>query len=304
MKTRKFILLFTMFVFVSVSSFAENAAYVIPSKVENVKQPFLLLNGTWQFKYSPTSKWTTIEAPGEAVMQGYAIEHDKPFWYRKVFTLPVDYKGKRVILRFDGVYSQARLLVNGKFVREHHGGFTRWETDVTEFVKPGGKNEIMLEVTDRLDEISYASGYAHHPIGGILRDVTIFALPQTHIFDFRIETRLDTLYKDAVLQLSYLAEAANGAEIEYTLTDPDGKNVAIRENKFSLSNETGDIINKIPVSNPKKWDAEHPFLYTLTIVIHKDGKVLYNFSRKIGFRDIKIVRDRMLVNGIDRKSVV
>ena len=301
MKTRNFILLFTMFVFVSVSSYAGNASYIIPSKVENVKQPFLLLNGTWQFKYSPTSKWSTIEAPGEAVMQGYAIEHDKPFWYKKVFTLPAEYKGKRIILRFDGVYSYARLTVNGKFVRDHHGGFTRWETDVTDFVKPGGKNEIMLEVTDRLDEISYASGYAHHPIGGILRDVTIFTLPQTHIYDFRIETRLDTLYRDAVLQLSFLAEAANGAEIEYALTDPDGKNIALRENKFSLNDNKGDIINKIPVSNPKKWDAEHPYLYTLTVILRKDGKELCNFSRKVGFRDIRIVANRMLVNGMPVK---
>ena len=68
-------------------------------------------------------------------MQGYAIEHDKPFTYRKSFTVPVDYAGKHTILRFDGVYSHARLFVNGTFVREHHGGFTRWETDVTPFVR-------------------------------------------------------------------------------------------------------------------------------------------------------------------------
>lgn len=65
-------------------------------------------------------------------------------------------------------------------------------------IKIGKKNEIELEVTDRLDDISYASGYAHHPIGGILRDVTIFALPETHIFDFYAETVLDASYKNAV----------------------------------------------------------------------------------------------------------
>ena len=45
---------------------------------------------------------------------------------------------------------------------EHHGGFTRWETDITGFVKAGRTNEIRLEITDRLDEISFASGYASH----------------------------------------------------------------------------------------------------------------------------------------------
>lgn len=78
-------------------------------------------------------------------MQGYAIEHDTPYLYRKSFTLPADYKGKRVILRFDGVYSHAVLSVNGKQVREHHGGFTRWETDVTEFVRPGKRMRYSLK---------------------------------------------------------------------------------------------------------------------------------------------------------------
>lgn len=54
-------------------------AYTIPVEQEGVRQPVILLNGTWQFKYSPQSKWTTIKVPGEAAMQGYAIEHDKPF---------------------------------------------------------------------------------------------------------------------------------------------------------------------------------------------------------------------------------
>lgn len=88
---------------------------------------------------------------------------------------------KRIILRFDGVYSYARLSVNGHYVREHHGGFTRWETDMTRRVRPGRRNELWLEVTDRLDESSYASGYVRHPVGGILRGVTLFALPQSYV---------------------------------------------------------------------------------------------------------------------------
>ena len=78
-------------------------------------------------------------------MQGYAIEHDKPVLYKKQFVLPADYKGQRTILRFDGVYSYARLWVNGTYVREHFGGFSRWEADITSLVKPGKKNEIKLE---------------------------------------------------------------------------------------------------------------------------------------------------------------
>ena len=285
--------------FAQVERLPDEASYPVLQELAGVETPAVLLSGTWQFRYSPDSKWDKIQVPGESAMQGYAIEHDKPFTYRKSFTVPADYAGKHTILRFDGVYSYARLFVNGTFVREHHGGFTRWETDVTPFVRPGKKNEIRLEVTDRLDDISYASGYAHHPIGGILRDVTLFALPETCLYDFYAETHLDAAYEDAVLKIGYSSPVAGGAEVAYTLTEPSGRRYPLAQSRFSL--EEGGNMNELPVKNPLKWDAEHPNLYTLTITLSKDGKEIGRFDRRIGFRDVKIETDRMLVNGMPVK---
>ena len=285
--------------FAQIGRLPDEASYPVLQELAGVETPAVLLSGTWQFRYSPDSKWDKIQVPGEPAMQGYAIEHDKPFTYRKSFTVPADYAGKHTILRFDGVYSHARLFVNGTFVREHHGGFTRWDTDVTPFVRPGKKNEIRLEVTDRLDDISYASGYAHHPIGGILRDVTLFALPETCLYDFYAETHLDAAYEDAVLKIGYSSPVAGGAEVAYTLTDPSGRRYPLAQSRFPL--EEGGNMNELPVKNPLKWDAEHPNLYTLTITLSKDGKEIGRFDRRIGFRDVKIEKDRMLVNGMPVK---
>lgn len=285
--------------FAQVERLPDEASYPVLQELAGVETPAVLLSGTWQFRYSPDSKWDKIQVPGEPAMQGYAIEHDKPFTYRKSFTVPADYAGKHTILRFDSVYSYARLFVNDTFVREHHGGFTRWETDVTPFVRPGKKNEIRLEVTDRLDDISYASGYAHHPIGGILRDVTLFALPETCLYDFYAETHLDAAYEDAVLKIGYSSPVAGGAEVAYTLTDPSGRRYPLAQSRFPL--EEGGNMNELPVKNPLKWDAEHPNLYTLTITLSKDGKEIGRFDRRIGFRDVKIEKDRMLVNGMPVK---
>lgn len=285
--------------FAQIERLPDEASYPVLQELAGVETPAVLLSGTWQFRYSPDSKWDKIQVPGEPAMQGYAIEHDKPFTYRKSFTVPADYAGKHTILRFDGVYSYARLFVNGTFVREHHGGFTRWETDVTPFVRPGKKNEIRLEVTDRLDDISYASGYAHHPIGGILRDVTLFALPETCLYDFYAETHLDAAYEDAVLKIGYSSPVAGGAEVAYTLTEPSGRRYPLVQSRFPL--EEGGNMNELPVKNPLKWDAEHPNLYTLTITLSKDGKEIGRFDRRIGFRDVKIEKDRMLVNGMPVK---
>ena len=285
--------------FAQVERLPDEASYPVLQELAGVETPAVLLSGTWQFRYSPDSKWDKIQVPGEPAMQGYAIEHDKPFTYRKSFTVPADYAGKHTILRFDGVYSYARLFVNDTFVREHHGGFTRWETDVTPFVRPGKKNEIRLEVTDRLDDISYASGYAHHPIGGILRDVTLFALPETCLYDFYAETHLDAAYEDAVLKIGYSSPVAGGAEVAYTLTEPSGRRYPLAQSRFPL--EEGGNMNELPVKNPLKWDAEHPNLYTLTVTLSKDGKEIGRFDRRIGFRDVKIEKDRMLVNGMPVK---
>ena len=285
--------------FAQVERLPDEASYPVLQELAGVETPAVLLSGTWQFRYSPDSKWDKIQVPGEPAMQGYAIEHDKPFTYRKSFTVPADYAGKHTILRFDGVYSYARLFVNDTFVREHHGGFTRWDTDVTPFVRPGKKNEIRLEVTDRLDDISYASGYAHHPIGGILRDVTLFALPETCLYDFYAETHLDAAYEDAVLKIGYSSPVVGGAEVAYTLADPSGRRYPLAQSRFPL--KEGGNINELPVKNPLKWDAEHPNLYTLTVTLSKDGKEIGRFDRRIGFRDVKIEKDRMLVNGMPVK---
>ena len=285
--------------FAQVERLPDEASYPVLQELAGVETPAVLLSGTWQFRYSPDSKWDKIQVPGEPAMQGYAIEHDKPFTYRKSFTVPADYAGKHTILRFDGVYSYARLFVNDTFVREHHGGFTRWDTDVTPFVRPGKKNEIRLEVTDRLDDISYASGYAHHPIGGILRDVTLFALPETCLYDFYAETHLDAAYEDAVLKIGYSSPVVGGAEVAYTLADPSGRRYPLAQSWFPL--KEGGNMNELPVKNPLKWDAEHPNLYTLTITLSKDGKEIGRFDCRIGFRDVKIEKDRMLVNGMPVK---
>lgn len=275
------------------------ASHHIVQKAAGIRRPAIDLDGTWQFHYSPASPPAKILVPGEVAMQGYAIEHDKPFIYRKTFSVPADYAGNHIILRFDGVYSHARLSINGQFIREHHGGFTRWETDITPYVHPGQSDELQLEVTDRPDDISYASGYAHHPIGGILRSVTLFALPPVCLYDFRTTTTFDASYRDAVLKINYRAQNSAGTTVEYTLTAPNGKIVELAQNRFALQGQ--ENAHELAVKNPSKWDAEHPNLYTLTVTLRNEDGIVSQTSHRIGFREVKIEGDRMLVNGMPVK---
>lgn len=280
----------------------------LPDKVNGIANSQCLLNGDWQFdpapkgafeksSYKPAGGWMPILVPGECAMQGYAIEHDKPVLYRKTFSVPADFASKKSILRFDGVYSYARLFINGNFIREHHGGFTRWETDITSYIKPGKTNEIKLEVTDCIDEISYASGYAHHPIGGILRDVLLYALPVNHIENFQIETALDKDFRDASLNIAMALQAEKEMQLRFKLLTPDGKEIALPNATLLIPAGTDTLTHRMPVSAPLKWDAEHPNLYTLQTTCMVDGKETYSFSREVGFRDINIKGTQLFVNG-------
>ena len=291
----KMLLLFFTLTVSCIEVFGQEQAYELPKSIVGVKRPIMSLNGEWQFQFDVNSEWDVIQVPGEAVMQGYGIEHDKSFFYKRKFSLPKDFKGKKIVLRFDGVYSQATLSINGKVLRTHKGGFTRWETDITPYVSFDKDNEVFLEVQDKLDDISYASGYAHHPIGGILRDVTLFATAVNSIHDFGVETDLDKDFKDAVLRLSYDTEETDGTTIHYALFDKENKLVPRSEYQFVINK--GQNVNSFHVSNPLKWDAEHPNLYRLEVKIKNNGKDVYSFSKEIGFREIKIVEDQMLING-------
>ena len=281
--------------------------------VEGVEDPLLSLDGLWQFSLEPPSEfwssdvvheaWPEIEVPGEPAMQGYTIVHDQPIAYKKTVMIPADYAGKKVYLRFDGVYSYARVWVNGHFIRDHKGGFTRWYCDITEFADPGKEALIAVEVTDKIDDISYGSGYAKHPIGGILRSVFLEARPKIRLEYWRTETDLDIDYKDAMLHVDFKAVFDTDENVNATirLFDPLGKEVILENNTVDLSKEAPENHIKIFVKGPAKWNAEHPALYTIQCALKTSGRQIWAKSRKIGFREVERSGNKLLVNGKEVK---
>lgn len=279
--------------------------------VEGVSDPIVNLNGTWKININPPEKfweldtlheeWKDIQVPGECMMQGFPIKHDQPFAYKKHIEIPTDFDGKEIKLQFDGVYSYARVWINGNFVRDHSGGFTRWECDITPFAKPGEMVMLTVEVTDKADEISFASGYAKHQIGGILRDVSLLALPSNFPEQVSIVTDLDNNYKNANLKITGKLNAeAKNAKIELLLTDKNNHHIPLQNPEIELNNSDVFTIENF-MESPEKWDAEHPNLYKLNISYSEDGQVLYQKTHQIGFREVEVVGNKMFVNGMEVK---
>jgi len=274
-------------------------------QVAGVQTPVIVLNGSWKFNMDPPSEfwkndvefksWEDIRVPGECQMQGFAIKHDQPFVYKREFLVPEDYEGKEVRLIFYGVYSYARVWVNGQFVCDHHGGFTRWECDISALVSPGEQAVLTIEVTDRADDISYGSGYAKHQIGGILRDVELVALPEQNFRQLYFETDLDENYENADLNIFYELTKDSPSKIRVELFDTEDLLLGSVEGETS----TGQL--KLPVNEPELWDAEHPKLYTVVTTLLQEGKELMKRSEKIGFREVRVDGNKLLVNGMPVK---
>jgi len=285
----------------------------LPVQVQGVSKAVLSLDGTWKFTLSPPPQfwlnssdpaaWPDLSVPGELVMQGFGISRDVEYPYKRSVLIPSDFKGKRIILRFDGVYSYARVWVNGVFERDHHGGFTSWECDITNEVTPGQAAWITVGVTDRVDEISYGSNYAKHYIGGILRNVKLVALPSNHATRFQLGTDLDSAYRDATLEVTAAIafHGARKAAINFQLRDPDHHPVSLRPGSMNFTTEKTEVRLDIPVAAPKKWDAEHPNLYTLTATVVADGEAVETLERKFGFRKIEVRGNKLFVNGQEVK---
>jgi beta-galactosidase len=232
-------------------------------------------------------------------MQGFNVKHNTAYPFKREIFIPLDFTGNRIYLRFDGVYSYARVWVDGSYVRDHHGGFTSWECDISDLVEPGRTAWLTVEVTDRDDEISYGSGYAHHLIGGILRDVWLIARPWTHISHLHVRTDFDSDYRDAVLMVRTGISFGAAAEgrINLALFDPEGRSVRLRPSRLDLTRENAEGEIRIPVKSPAPWDAEHPNLYTLTASLRVGGKTEQRRSIRIGFREIALAGNKLVVNG-------
>ncbi len=281
----------------------------LPDTVSGVATPQLPVTSGWRYTTSPpasfwtpgtnTSSWQAIQVPGEPALQGQTVPSNVECAYSTTLAIPADYAGCTVMLRFDGVYSSARLWVNGTLVRTHEGGFTTWYADITSLVTPGSQATVTLGVTDESATIAGQSAYAKHNIGGILREVTLVALPAAYLTRLHADTAFDASYTNATLTVTAAAVLPAGASgtVTLALTDPNGQPVTLSPSTVTLTGAAPQSAVAIAVAAPLKWDAEHPDLYTLQATFQAPGAAAETTSRRIGFRQIKVQGNQLLVNG-------
>ena len=264
------------------------------------------LNGVWDVKVSDgivsaegvlhppvpriDSTWTKIPVPG--CWEAYGLckpKYDSPNpltgFYRTTFTVPEEWKGQRIILRLDGVLYGYDLWVNDQYVGQWRSGYNTALFDITDhltppFSKSKGKGwshsqQLALRVISQFrgSDFDYNDDWAPN---GIFRDVTLFAVPETHLKDLTIHARLN----GEVEVDTEIANAKKGTTVRHEILDAQSQ-----------------VVGTTKVAHPHLWTAETPYLYTLRTTLTHKGKTLQVFEHKFGFRELTMDGNVLKLNG-------
>ena len=268
------------------------------------------LDGDWKINPAPLEDartlslddkgWGKFRVPGQWLQQGYDVPQDKPVALAREFTIPKEWAGRRIFLRFDAIHAGTDYRLNGRHLGYSENLYTPVEWEITDSAHIGMTNRLDLRmvVSTVSEKLSYSSAYAFHNLGGIDRSVRLYALPQVNIKDLNLSTDLDKDYRDADLHIKLAVDgpAQEGLSLHVSLRDPDGKPVKHSVPKADIKTSAVDISTH--VENPLKWNAEKPCLYKLALELKQGDTVLERIERNIGFREIEIKDRQLYVNGV------
>jgi beta-galactosidase len=279
----------------------------------------LSLSGVWKFHHSAnpfeapqqfenpaydTSKWKDIQVPGHWQLQGWGNPHysninyiipvdppNVPFdsnetgSYVRKFSVPTDFAGEQLRLRFEGVDSAFHVYVNGVMVGYSQGSRNPAEFDITSTIDFTKGNVVAVRVYQFCDG-TYLEDQDQWRMSGIFRDVLLLAFPKDHINDFQVQTLLDDDFKNADLRVKVVTEGEGFISLK--LLNSSGATVATESKQAS----NPSTIFTIAITGPKKWSAEDPYLYKL--VLSFGGRFVV---QNVGFRKVEIKDGIFRVNG-------
>jgi len=268
--------------------------------------------GNWEMQGFGIPIYTNFVYPFEPVNPPFVPADDNPVGsFRRRFQLPAEWAGHQITLHFEGVSSAFYCWLNGHLVGFHKGSRVPAEFDVTPYLKKG--DNLLAVRVYRWSDASYLEDQDHWRLSGIHRDVYLAASPKFQLYDFFVQTDLDENYRDADLKVhvevrNFGENQPQGWWLEGRVYDEAGAeilpapmSVAVEKLVDRAWLHRGNIPFAdlcAPVANPRKWSAEFPHLYTLTLTLKNEhGDPVEARSCRIGFRKIEIKDRQLLVNG-------
>ena len=290
------------------------------------------INDGWKFtKGSPfeaqltgcdDSSWETVNIPhtwndkdADDETPGF---YRGPVWYRKQLFIDKSQEGRRAVIYFEGAYQEVRFYLNGQFVGEHKGGYTRFCFDITPHLRYGQENLFAIYVNNVYNPNIPPLSADFTFFGGIYRDVYLQFMNPVHI------AANDYASSGVYIRTPEVNNSAASVEITTLLTndmsqpteirveniicDADGKEVkkTQAEVKLAAGETKTDISKKIKIDSPRLWDIDDPYRYMVytRILDKRKGTLLDEVVNPLGLRWFKFDSEKgFFLNGKGRKLI-
>jgi beta-galactosidase len=264
----------------------------------------------------PDSSWRTLQLPHDWAVElpfenspdqdvmahgykpvGGGYPHSSIGWYRKHLTIASSDSGRRQVIRFDGVFRDCKVWINGFYLGGNVSGYSGFSLDITDYVRYDHDNVLVV----RVDATQYEGWY--YEGAGIYRHVWLESFNDLHIAADGLFVH-STVEKDAAVVTIETTIVNDGpaiadAELTCTVTDREGKSVGpVAHAALSVAANGAQVVQlQVPVAKPLLWSTDAPYLYRAIAVVHAGARIIDYEKLRIGIRTIRIDSSGLYVNG-------
>jgi beta-galactosidase len=213
-------------------------------------------------------------------------------WYRKSFKANEAWKGKRVLLDFEGIMLHGDVWVNGKKVGGTDYGYLGFESDIADIIKYDADNVVAVRA-------STDGGSRWYTGGGLFRDVHLIvkdsiSIARHGIFITTPNVSNQNAEVNIQVEVAGIKNKQYELEIVTTIFSPEGKQVAQTKTLAPKKSKLVEVevpLPKVTIANPQLWSCETPALYSAEVALVLNGKVMDDLTQKFGIRTIEFSRE-------------
>ena len=225
-------------------------------------------------------------------------------WYRYELTPKDEWKGKRIVLDFQGIMLVGDVYLNGKRIGGTDYGYLGFDIDLSKLLKWGEANEITVKADTRNPNNSrwFTGAGLYRDVNLIITDKNLF-FPRHPLF-IRTQDNKEVKIKAEIINQQKLAKGQGKAVIpvEVRILDADGKVVAQQKNNIDFNAKWRDREYELPsisLEDAKLWSPDTPYLYTAEVTLYdNEGNIADQIREPFGIRTIEMNPEKgLLVNG-------
>ncbi|MHA1309474.1 MAG: glycoside hydrolase family 2 protein [Candidatus Helarchaeota archaeon] len=268
------------------------------------RNEWINLNGLWDYAIRPKKDneipksfdgKILVPFPIESALSGVKkrLTPKNKLWYRRFFTIPESWNGKKILLHFGAIDWESTIWINGKRIGDHRGGYIPFSFEISEFIN-NNENELIVSVWDPTGKSCQERGKQllrsfmifYTPISGIWQTVWLEPISTTFITSLKITPNID----EENLNIEIMVQNPNPQDFIF---------IQILDKKREIVSKTIEI-NKsfiLDIPSPNLWSPDSPFLYDLNISILRNNEQIDSIESYFGMRKISIGKDN---NGIPR----